>query len=218
MPKGSPELTAARKEEIINACEQLYQTMSFKDITLKEIGNVTSFTRTSIYNYFQTKEEIFLALYEREYDRWNEELVSILDEYDALSNEELADKIAVSIQNRAQLLKLLSMNNYDMEANSRPELLVSFKKAYGGSMQNMRRILDKFRPDMSRDKKENFIYVFFPFMFGIYPYTAVTEKQKYAMKEAGVDFAYQSIYELTYACLIKLLENKEINKLPDQIK
>ena len=27
MPKGSPELTAARKEEIINACEQLYQTM-----------------------------------------------------------------------------------------------------------------------------------------------------------------------------------------------
>ena len=207
MPKGSPELTAARKEEIINACEQLYQTMSFKDITLKEIGNVTSFTRTSIYNYFQTKEEIFLALYEREYDRWNEELVSILDEHDALSNEELADKIAISIQNRAQLLKLLSMNNYDMEANSRPELLVSFKKAYGDSMRNMRKILDKFRPDLSAEEKEKFIYVFFPFMFGIYPYTAVTEKQKYAMKEAGVDFAYQSIYQITYACLIKLLRN-----------
>ena len=43
MPKGSPERTAARKEEIINACEKLYQTMSFKDITLKEIGNETSF-------------------------------------------------------------------------------------------------------------------------------------------------------------------------------
>ena len=62
MPKGSPELTAARREEIITACETLYQTMSFKDITIKEIGAVTSFTRTSIYNYFQTKEEIFLAL------------------------------------------------------------------------------------------------------------------------------------------------------------
>ena len=42
MPKGSPELVAARREEIIGACEQLYQTMSFKDITLKEIGNVTT--------------------------------------------------------------------------------------------------------------------------------------------------------------------------------
>ena len=34
MPKGSPELVAARKEEIIAACEKLYQTMSFKDITI----------------------------------------------------------------------------------------------------------------------------------------------------------------------------------------
>ena len=205
MPKGSPELTAARKEEIVNACEQLYQTMSFKDITIKEIGNVTSFTRTSIYNYFQTKEEIFLALYEREYDRWNEELEAILQDNEALSREELADKIAGSISNRQQLLKLLSMNNYDMEANSRPELLVSFKMAYGNSMKNVCRLLEKFCPAMTVEEMQNFIYIFFPFMFGIYPYTAVTDKQREAMKEANIDYVYQSVYELTYACLIRLL-------------
>ena len=62
MPRGSEALTQARREEIINACAQLYETMGFKDVTIKEIGKITSFTRTSIYNYFQTKEEIFLAL------------------------------------------------------------------------------------------------------------------------------------------------------------
>ena len=206
MPKGSPELTAARKEEIVNACEQLYQTMSFKDITLKEIGNVTSFTRTSIYNYFQTKEEIFLALFEREYDRWNEELTSILEENETLRKAELADKIAVSISNREQLLKLLSMNNYDMEANSRPEFLASFKEAYGASMQNICRLLQKFCPEMTVSEIQNFIYIFFPFMFGIYPYTAVTDKQRAAMKEASVDYVYQSIYEITHTCLCRLLE------------
>ena len=205
MPKGSPERTAARKEEIINACEQLYQTMSFKDITLKEIGAVTSFTRTSIYNYFQTKEEIFLALYEREYDRWNEELENIRNNNESLSRSELAEKIAFSIANRKQLLKLLSMNNYDMEANSRPELLASFKRAYGESMRNMCRLLEKFCPEMTVEEIQNFIYIFFPFMFGIYPYTAVTDKQREAMKQADVDFAYQSIQEITYACLIRLL-------------
>lgn len=205
MPKGSPERTAARKEEIINACEQLYQTMSFKDITLKEIGAVTSFTRTSIYNYFQTKEEIFLALYEREYDRWNEELESIRNSYDSLSRSELTEKIASSIANRKQLLKLLSMNNYDMEANSRPELLASFKRAYGESMRNICRLLEKFCPEMTVGEIQNFIYIFFPFMFGIYPYTAVTDKQRKAMKQADIDFAYQSIQEITYACLISLL-------------
>ena len=68
MPAASEELTRARKDEIVNACAQLYETMSFKDITLRDIGARTSFTRTSIYNYFQTKEEIFLALMQREYE------------------------------------------------------------------------------------------------------------------------------------------------------
>ncbi|MBR1634756.1 MAG: TetR family transcriptional regulator [Lachnospiraceae bacterium] len=205
MPKGSPELTAARKEEIVNACEQLYQTMSFKEITLKEIGAVTSFTRTSIYNYFQTKEEIFLALYEREYDRWNEELEAIRDRHERLNRHELAEKIASSIANRQQLLKLLSMNNYDMEANSRQELLVSFKRAYGESMRNMRGLLEKFCPEMTAEEIQNFIYIFFPFMFGIYPYTAVTDKQWEAMKQANVDYVYQSMKDITYACLARLL-------------
>lgn len=74
MPRGSEELTNARKAEIVNACAVLYETRSFKEITLKEIGEKTSFTRTSIYNYFQTKEEIFLALFQREYEAWIEDL------------------------------------------------------------------------------------------------------------------------------------------------
>lgn len=205
MPKGSPERTAARKEEIINACEKLYQTMSFKDITLKEIGNETSFSRPTIYNYYQTKEEIFLALFEREYVRWNEELQTILRDNRKLTKAELAEKLAVSLANRQQLLKLLAMNNYDMEENSREELLTSFKVAYGESIKNVCSILTKFCPKKSDQEIQNIIYIFFPFMFGIYPYTAVTDKQKKAMKEAKVDFVYQSVFEITNNCLLKLL-------------
>ena len=205
MPKGSPELTAARKEEIISACEQLYKTMSFKDITLKEIGNVTSFSRTSIYNYFQTKEEIFLALYTREYDRWNEDLQGILNENAKLSKKQLSERIASSIAKREQLLKLLSMNNYDMESNSRPELLVSFKVSYGESLRNIQKILKKFCPDKNEADIKSFIYVFFPFMFGIYPYTTVTDKQREAMNKATVDFTYQTIFEITNNCILRLL-------------
>lgn len=205
MFKGTPELIEKRREEIINACEQLYQTMSFKEITLKEIGSVTSFSRPTIYNYFQTKEEIFLALFAREYDRWNEDLTGILESYEALSSSELADKIAKSLTKRKQLLKLLSMNNFDMEANSRQELLTAFKTSYGRSMQLVCMLLGKFKPDMNITEIQNFIYIFFPFMFGIYPYTVVTEKQRSAMNEAGVDYVYQSIYEITYTCLSRLL-------------
>ena len=205
MIKGTPELIAQRREEIINACEQLYRTMSFREITLKEIGRITSFSRPTIYNYFETKEEIFLALFQREYDRWNEDLSAILDGNETLTKADLAEKIAASLAGREQLLKLLSMNNYDMEANSRQELLTAFKQSYGRSMRLMCMLLEKFCPDMSVADIQNFIYTFFPFMFGIYPYTAVTEKQRIAMKDAGINYVYQTVYELTHSCLVRLL-------------
>ena len=205
MRKVTPEQIAQKREEIINACEQLYQTTSFREITLKEIGNITSFSRPTIYNYFETKEEIFLALFQREYDRWNEDLTAILGGNEKLSKAELSDRIAASLAGREQLLKILSMNNYDMEANSRQELLNTFKQSYGRSMHLVCMLLEKFCPDMNVTDIQNFIYTFFPFMFGIYPYTAVTEKQKIAMKEAGINYVYQTVYELTYSCLIRLL-------------
>ena len=107
MKKGTPEQIAQKREEIVDACEQLYRTMSFREITLKEIGSITSFSRPTIYNYFETKEEIFLALFKREYDRWNAQLLAILDGNEQLTKAQLADRIAQSLAERQQLLKLL---------------------------------------------------------------------------------------------------------------
>lgn len=205
MPKGSEELTNARKDEIINACAALYETMSFREITLKEIGRQTSFTRTSIYNYFQTKEEIFLALMQREYESWICDLEHLHDGSDTLSAEEFSAGLARTLEKRERLLKLMSMNLYDVEDNSRIENLAAFKTAYGGSMQAVSACLEKFFPQMTAADRQGFLYAFFPFLFGIYPYTAVTEKQREAMKQAGVKYAGLSVYDIADAFIGKLL-------------
>ncbi len=205
MPKGSPELTNARREEIIDACEELYKTMSFKEITIKEIGNVTSFTRTSIYNYFQTKEEIFLSLLKREYKLWIAYLQNAMEQHERMSKDEFAAMLAHSLEERAQLLKIMSMNHYDMETGSRPEHLTAFKVVYGESIRTVMSCLDKYFPEMTVSEKQNFIYIFFPFMFGIYPYTFVTEKQRTAMEEANTNYVFMTIYEITFNCVSRLL-------------
>ncbi|MDD6235515.1 MAG: TetR family transcriptional regulator [Lachnospiraceae bacterium] len=205
MPAGSIERTNARREEIINACEKLYQTMSFKDITLKEIGKETSFSRTSIYNYFQTKEEIFLALLKREYDSWAGQLSEAMNMTETMTDDEIADVLAGTLNDHRQLLKILSMNHYDLEENSRMEQLTEFKVSYGNAMKTVMELLARFRKDMDAVKQKEFIYSFFPFMFGIYPYTVVTDKQKEAMKRAGIDYKYTSLYELTYNAVRKML-------------
>ena len=206
MPKGSPELTASRREEIVNACEKLYSTMSFKEITLKDISVETSFSRPSIYNYFQTKEEIFLALMQREYELWASELNALSENNDSLSAEELAAALAHSLEKRQQLLKLLAMNHYDMEKHSRPERLTEFKVAYGASLDAVRKCIKKFFPNTDC---ESFLFVFFPFLFGVYPYSVATEKQISAMRNAKLDFKMHSIYDIIYSCVIQLLGGKK---------
>ena len=57
-----------------------------------------------------------------------------------------SDELARTLERRERLLKLMAMNHYDMEANSRIENLVAFKKAYGGSLLAVTHCLEKFFP------------------------------------------------------------------------
>ena len=205
MPKGSEALTNARREEIIEGCARLYETVSFKEITMKEISTAISLTRASIYNYFQTKEEIFLALLQREYERWTARLEKAREEHEKMSREEFARELAHSLEERQQLLKLLSMNLYDLEENCRFEGLVEFKVVYGRALTEVGNCLEKFFPEMTEEDRQDFLYLFFPFLFGVYPYTVVTDKQRRAMDEAGIAYREQTVYEIVYGETRKLL-------------
>ena len=205
MTKGSEELTNARKEEIMNACASLYETMGLNDITICDIGAKTSFTRTSIYNYFQTKEEIFLALLQREHEAWIADLEALSRGRESMPVDEFAHALASTLEKRGCMLKLMSMNLYDMERNSRLENLVAFKKTYAGARQAVARCLEQFVPAMTADDVRGFLYAFFPFLFGVYPYTSHTEKQKEAMRLAGAGEEHHSVYGLTKSFVQKML-------------
>lgn len=194
-----------RKEEIVEACIELYDKYNFKDITIKLISEQTTFSRPSIYNYFETKEEIFLAIFKKEYEKWTIELNKIKENNDRMTKDDFAQALAHTLENKERLLKLLSMNMYDLEENSRIERLTEFKKAYGEAVHAVKLCLNKFFTDMSEEEVTAFLYSFFPFMFGIYPYTVVTKKQGEAMAKAGIDYKYFSIYEIAYMGIKKLL-------------
>ncbi len=203
--KGSPEMIAERREEIINACEKLYRTMSFREITLKEIGKEISFSRPSIYNYFESKEEIFLALFEREYVLWTEELRGLRAEAARSDRAILAEKIGETLEKRKFLLKLLSVNLYDVEGNSRIERLVSFKTAYGRSRDELANLIGACYPHMPEREIQSFVFTFLPFLHGVYPYAFATEKQIEAMDQAGIAHPRTTIKELVKSALLRML-------------
>ena len=207
MTRSSTERSQMRKEEIMEACLELYKVFNFKDITIKDISEYTSFSRPSIYNYFETKEEIFLAIFQQEYEDWKKDLDKIATSKRKITTKQFANKLAKSLEDRYFLLKLLSMNLYDMEEYSSNDRLVEFKKAYGAAISSLEKALKQALNGFTKSKCEDFIYAFLPFMNGIYPQVFVTKKQKKAIKKAGIKFKEFTVYELTYNMILKLLEN-----------
>ena len=204
MPKGSPELTKSRRDEIIEASIRLYDERIFKDITIKDIAERITFARSNIYNYFQTKEEIFLAIFEEEYKKWNCDLKQIVNE-NITDKETLSVSMAKSLEKRKLMLKLLAVNLYDLEENCRMECLVSFKKEYAASRELIAKILKNYVPDCAPNEIEELMLTLLQFFHGVYPYSFATEKQNEAMDKAGIRRRKMTIYDLSYAGIKRIL-------------
>ncbi|MBM6991263.1 MAG: TetR family transcriptional regulator [Mobilibacterium timonense] len=206
MAKVSREVVEGRPDEIMDACVRLHETMSFRDINLKEISCETSISRPSIYNYFRTKEEIFLGVLEREYRRWNDDLQGILTGHQKMTGDEFAAALAESLRERKLLLEIQSTDLYDIEENSRQESLNDFKEVFMQTMTSMEKLLEKFFPEKSKDERSDFVYQFFPFLYGVYPYVYHTEKQERAMDSVGMKVRKTTIEEMVCMCVLQLLK------------
>ncbi len=207
MPKISEEESRARRAEIIDACEALYGTCGYREVTMAQIAERVSFGRANIYNYFQNKDEIFLALLQREHEAWIADLEALAASPCGLSDEELASELATSLENRSQMLGLMAMNLYDMEENSRLEKLVEFKRVYARSVEALMSVARRFKPNWDEKRSQLFVFSLLPFTYGIYPYVFVTDKQQEAMDLAGVRKPDFSIHELSRPFMLSILKD-----------
>ena len=147
-------------------------------------------------------KEIFLALLEREYAAWADDLAALVAA--PVPAETFPAAFAALVGRRGCMLKLMSMNLYDLEAGSRVENLLSFKREYGRSLRGVEACLRAHFPRCGQKEADKFVYAFFPFLFGVYPYTQVTPKQAEAMERAHIAYPRLTAAEIT-ASLVETL-------------
>ncbi len=69
MPKGIPltrEEQARRQREIFTAAMKLFVEKGFNETTMREIADAASVGKSTLYDYFPTKDDILLAVIEEE--------------------------------------------------------------------------------------------------------------------------------------------------------
>ena len=205
MSRMSRDVVQRRPDEIVEACRQLYETHTFHEITLKDISERTSLSRPSIYNYFSTKEEIFLALLKKEYAMWADDLEAIL-RAPSMDASYFSQVMAAALDRRQMMLRIQCMDLYEIEEHSGMEALVDFKRTYARVLDLLESCLVKFFPQMDAQARERFIYTLLPFIYGLYAYVNPTQQQKAAMDECGIRYRRSSIYEMAKDAICALTE------------
>ena len=67
-----------RVSEIIDATARLYKKHRFEEITFVAIAKEAKFTRSNLYKYFNTKEEIFFEFLKHDIILWRQDLDTTL--------------------------------------------------------------------------------------------------------------------------------------------
>lgn len=176
-----------RRQEIIEATQSLYQTYTFREINFSKISERTHIARSTIYNYYLNKEEIFLDIIEKHLLDINKALEESLVK-DKISREQIVEIITDILMNNYQLLILMSLYIEQIEYVCSQEKLDTFKINTKVLWQTLDKIaLIQF--DL-KDKPDriNFVHSFFATLYGIVPICSPITKQQKAMEKAGIYF------------------------------
>ena len=174
-----------RISEILSATASLYETHRFEEITFALIAKQAGFTRSNLYRYFETKEDIFLELLQSDIRTWREEVCESIGEI-PVSAALLAQTWVDLLLKHPRLLRLFAILYPLLEPNASLEALTAFKKAMLAEMEQIGAKLAGVYAFSSPEAAREFIFAQTALVTGAFPMISLTKKQKEAMQQAGM--------------------------------
>lgn len=195
----------SRKSEIIKACSELYDELGYDGLNLKLISTKTSIGRSTIYTYYQTKDEILLDVLLEEIRLWSESLKKQFNQKDQLSKHDLADIITNCFVKHLRLLNLLSLLYSTLENKTGLDKLAEFKKSLFQYILPFSEAILKYNPNTSEDNLNQLFTAISSYVIGLYPMCHPTDFQREAMKQSGVSHITLDFKSMCYKGVLALL-------------
>lgn len=174
----SEEQKKQRISGIIEATARLYETRSFDKITFVLIAREAEFTRSNLYKYFKSKEEIFLEFIKHDIVLWRKEVVARLKPGQISSVEKFASVWVTLQAKHERLVKLLSILHNSLEKNVSIEKLTAFKRMAKDELFILAEAICMVFPKLSIEKAATFIQLQLAAATGLFQMTDLTETQQ----------------------------------------
>jgi AcrR family transcriptional regulator len=169
----SPEQKDGRKNLIMDAVDRLFQEKDYKSIRMEMIAKKAGLSKGTVFFYFKTKQELFLAYTRIQVDAWQNEVDSRLARLIATGKKIGIDAFLETmrdlIKGKRTLFRLITIMDSIIEVDIDEEILLDFKIFLSNRMvrtgELLERLLDIFRPG---DGVRFYLYEYF-IIKGMYP-------------------------------------------------
>ena len=146
-----PEQKAQRRASIIEAADALLEPGSYELPSAAQIAVKAGLAKGTLYLYFTTKEEIYLALLGEGYERWAEQVMGGLSEEWPNLNHFLRRYIAFCVANPKTMF-LACMGPVMLERNVGEESAFAYKKNLADAARRVSELLSVAFPPLSVDQ------------------------------------------------------------------
>ncbi|MER7916165.1 MULTISPECIES: TetR family transcriptional regulator [unclassified Streptomyces] len=123
----SAEAKQAREAAILDAARTLGRVRGVRDVTLTDIAAAVGMHKSALLRYFETREQIFLALTAEGWREWSAELRADLGRRAGATPAEVAAVLAGTLAARPMFCDLLAQAPLNLERNVSIESVRSFK-------------------------------------------------------------------------------------------
>lgn len=125
------EQKVQRRQKILDAAKALFLKSDFSAVKITDIAKKTGLGKGSVFLYFKSKEDLFLALTVQELEAWYQEIWPMLV-YDRgqkkMDGRELLDLLDRTFLSREALIRLLAVATTVLEQNSSYEQAAIYKR------------------------------------------------------------------------------------------
>lgn len=200
----SEEQIEYRINEILEATAKLYKEHRFEEITFVMIAKKAGFTRSNLYRYFKTKEDIFLKLLAHDISAWAQELQTIFIK-EVTSLNDFTKTWVTAFLKHERLLDIYAILYSMLEKNATLEALVDFKQSLMQDMNLSVATLSKVL-GISPETALEFLYASMSLVSGTYPLLAMTPKQKEAARIVGMETSPEMATSMLENAILSLLK------------
>jgi len=151
-----------RKEAIYEAALALFKKKGYENVSFNGIASEAGFTKSNMYRYFSSKEEIFLNIFGDLFEDWYEDCSQRLQKLKQnVAIDYFAETWVASYMSHPQFLDLTPILFVSLENNSSYEQLLEFKHLSMNLLYQLAIEIGRVYPDIQGEKAFQFLTLSF---------------------------------------------------------